>query len=382
MGVYFKQLGLNAAQAGILSGCRPLVEYFAAPFWVGWAERNNRLKTVLLASLGCWILFTFPLGSIQPEPVGCLRKVNITHAMIEPPEPVTVAMYKREALPEEYYEDQNDNTDPDYVYPPIALPLASQPNAEHQEHRLQPDPDDDDDEEDEKTETESYNDNGPHVRTKRYIPRPVPGISPIRVTYAINYRVKENKNWVSPSYSSQIFKKDDVSKVFFLLLLLVIIGEALSSPSVVLADTAVLSFLGDQAGLRYGHQRMFGSVGWAISMFFMGIALDHSTFPARKCVPLPQEKNYTVCFSIFVVLMGLATLVGWRLKMPECNVNMGLEMGQAGEGGGAAPGNNGYGQSFENVDIGDPYGGGGSIVSGGVTTQKTVRRICPGNRSQ
>jgi hypothetical protein len=39
MGVYFKQLGLNGAQAGVLSGIRPLVEYFCAPFWVGWAER-------------------------------------------------------------------------------------------------------------------------------------------------------------------------------------------------------------------------------------------------------------------------------------------------------------------------------------------------------
>lgn len=194
------------------------------------------------------------------------------------------------------------------------------------------------------------------------------------MTYAINYDRKENKNWVSPSYSSQIFKKDDVSKVFFLLLLLVIIGEALSSPSIVLADMAVLNFLGEQAATRYGHQRMFGSVGWAISMFFIGIALDHSTFPARKCEALPQEKNYTVCFSIFVVLMGLATLVGWRVKMPQVSGGgvSGLELG-GGEAGTAGAGAGGeYGQSFENVDIGDPYGGGGSIVSGGVTHQKTV----------
>ncbi|ODM99335.1 Major facilitator superfamily domain-containing protein 6 [Orchesella cincta] len=33
---------------------------------------------------------------------------------------------------------------------------------------------------------------------------------------------------------------------------------------------------------------------------------------------------------------------------------------------------NGYGQSFENVDIGNPHEAGGSIVSGGVTHQKTI----------
>lgn len=357
MGVYYKQLGLNGAQAGILSGCRPLVEYLAAPFWVAWAEKHNRLKTLLLVSLGCWILFTFPLGSIQPEPVGCLKRVNISHVMIMQPEPVTVNFNKREALPEEYYEDTDGdgerNEANDYLLPPVALPLQSPATAYTT---------DDDDDGSQVT----------LVRSKRYIPRPPPGISPLKVTYAVNYDKKENKNWVSPSYSSQIFKKDDVSKVFFLLLLLVILGEAVSSPSIVLADTAVLSFLGDQAATRYGHQRMFGSVGWGISMFFIGIALDHSTFPMRKCEPLPQEKNYTVCFSIFVVLMGLATLVGWRIKMPEVSVAGGIEMGGGVAAGAEVAGGNGYGQSFENVDIGDPYGGGGSIVSGGVTHQKTV----------
>jgi len=65
--------------------------------------------------------------------------------------------------------------------------------------------------------------------------------------------------------------------------MLVIIGECLSSPAILLADGAVLSFLGDQAGERYGHQRMFGSLGWAIAMFFVGIALDQSRFPTKKC---------------------------------------------------------------------------------------------------
>ncbi len=39
MGVYFKQLGLNGAQAGILVGIRPLVEFVSAGRWVRLAER-------------------------------------------------------------------------------------------------------------------------------------------------------------------------------------------------------------------------------------------------------------------------------------------------------------------------------------------------------
>lgn len=39
MGVYFKQLGMDAAQAGFLSGIRPIIEYLATPFWSGISDR-------------------------------------------------------------------------------------------------------------------------------------------------------------------------------------------------------------------------------------------------------------------------------------------------------------------------------------------------------
>ena len=33
MAVYFKQLGMDASQAGFLIGIRPIIEYLATPFW-------------------------------------------------------------------------------------------------------------------------------------------------------------------------------------------------------------------------------------------------------------------------------------------------------------------------------------------------------------
>lgn len=65
--------------------------------------------------------------------------------------------------------------------------------------------------------------------------------------------------------------------------MLVIMAEACASPAIVIADGRILEFLGDAAGERYGHQRMFGSLGWAIAMFFVGITLDQSKFPLMKC---------------------------------------------------------------------------------------------------
>lgn len=66
---------------------------------------------------------------------------------------------------------------------------------------------------------------------------------------------------------------------------------------------------------RYGHQRMFGSLGWGLAMFFVGIALDHSTaFSDHPCKPDVREKNYTICFAIFSVLMGAALITATQIN--------------------------------------------------------------------
>ena len=52
-------------------------------------------------------------------------------------------------------------------------------------------------------------------------------------------------------------------------------GEFFSAPAITLADTATLSFLEDDVE-NYGRQRMWGSLGWGLAMFFVGIALDQA----------------------------------------------------------------------------------------------------------
>lgn len=153
-------------------------------------------------------------------------------------------------------------------------------------------------------------------RTRRSIKWPVyhAGQSPIEVSFAENYDKKEHKNWVQPIISSIVYRTDDIQKAFFLLLLLVIIGEFFSAPAITLADSAVITLLGEDVD-RYGHQRMFGSFGWGLAMFFVGIALDHSTaFPNHPCGPDKKEKNYTICFATFSVLMAAALISATQIK--------------------------------------------------------------------
>ena len=46
MGVYFKQMGMNAGQCGLLMGLRPFIEFLSAPFWGSLADRWETESTL------------------------------------------------------------------------------------------------------------------------------------------------------------------------------------------------------------------------------------------------------------------------------------------------------------------------------------------------
>ncbi|XP_055638815.1 major facilitator superfamily domain-containing protein 6 isoform X2 [Toxorhynchites rutilus septentrionalis] len=262
MGVYFKQMGMNPGQCGLLIGTRPFVEFLSAPFWGSYADRCKKGKMLLLASLAAWIIFTLPLGFIQPPATSCIERKNATDFELRTP--VVPRILKRSI---------DENTLDEISFGKYTKP-------ENQFTRV--------------------------ARSAR--PIATAGQSPLSVNYANNFDHKLHNDLVSPIFSSIVYRTADIQKAFFLLLLLVIIGEFFSAPAITLADSAVITLLGEDAD-RYGHQRMFGSSGWGLAMFFVGIALDHSTaFPEHPCEPEKQEKNYSICFATFSVLMGAALI--------------------------------------------------------------------------
>uniref|UniRef100_A0A6B2EE17 Putative transporter n=1 Tax=Phlebotomus kandelakii TaxID=1109342 RepID=A0A6B2EE17_9DIPT len=269
MGVYFKQMGMNPGQCGLLIGIRPFVEFLSAPFWGSYADRFKKGKTLLLASLSCWILFTLPLGFIQPPAMSCLEKRNETDYELKIPQ---VPRILKRSIPQETAQELEES-------------FGRLADGARQFERV----------------------------TRSVRPISEAGQSPLDVRYASNYNAKLHGSWVSPLFSSIVYRTEDIQKAFFLLILLVIIGEFFAAPAITLADSAVITILGEESD-RYGHQRMFGSLGWGLAMFFVGIALDHSTaFPDHPCGPEKEEKNYTICFATFSVLMGAALLTATQI---------------------------------------------------------------------
>lgn len=304
--VYFKQLGMNAFQAGILVGIRPLVEMFSAPFWSSFPEKHH--KIMLLGSLGSFILFTISTAFIRPPATACVI-FNATHYVLYTPYSDRTDVFYEEQVIEK---DQSSATKEPEL-------LGSEPSSVRSK-RAPPG----------LVKEKVAKKQSPLSRflesidpVYRYKPPPghIIGKSPTSIDYTLNYNKDKHASYVSPAFSTVVYKWDDVKEVFFLLLLLILLGEFFSCPAVTLADTATLNYLGERTDL-YGRQRMFGSVGWAITMFFVGIALDRSTdFPGHPCGAHERERNYNVCFTYFAFLMLAATAVAYKFDFDYENVS-------------------------------------------------------------
>ncbi|XP_074652942.1 major facilitator superfamily domain-containing protein 6-like [Tubulanus polymorphus] len=286
MGVYFKQIGMNASQTGVLIGFRPFIEFCSVPFWGTVANRFRKAKWMLLLSLACWIIFTLALAFIKPPPYTCRVEHNDTHDIFEDAryKRDLSALYKREST---LLNNVGAEIDPGLV--------GSQWHS---------------------------GDVSKHIRTKRMTATRTKTKGPFgQSPYAVDHNDIANKDdvdvagLVEPGFSSIIYKAKAIAETFLLILLIIVIGEFFSSPALTLADSATLIYLEDDLEL-YGKQRMFGSFGWAIAMFFTGIALDHATsFPDHPCDHIEiGEKNYTICFAVFTVFMSLAWLTATQFK--------------------------------------------------------------------
>ena len=92
----------------------------------------------------------------------------------------------------------------------------------------------------------------------KWAPGYVVGTSPYRIYFNDSHKDYDKRSlWLTPTFSNEVFEKSGVDKVFFLLLLVVVIGEFFASPAIALADSAIITSLGEKQD-QYGSQRMYG----------------------------------------------------------------------------------------------------------------------------
>ncbi|KAK5984778.1 Major facilitator superfamily and Major facilitator superfamily domain [Trichostrongylus colubriformis] len=281
LAVYFKQLGMTATQAGVLLGCRPLVEFASGPFWGSFANRFRKQKLLLLFSLGSLIVFTLAIGFVQPITPYCVVLVpggNTSCQMMLVPAGKVIRGGALGMLKEAVVGRTRREAESQIIEKIIDL---------------------------------SSFDNEEDI---------VAGIAPEYITreQVCNYDENEYGVLVSPPHSTRVYRQPAVEQAFMLLLLLIALGEFFSSPALALADAATLNATKDNPQ-EFGKIRLFASVGWGLAMFVMGIGLDYSdTFRNHPCpTSNTTEKNYTLCFVMCSIFMCAAMLLATQFKFTD-----------------------------------------------------------------
>lgn len=288
--VYYKQLGMLASQNGLLVGIRYFIEFCSAPFWGVIADRFRKGKIVLLFSVMCWIVFNLGIGFVKPATMRCeSRKPVLTTVAPN----TTIPLVLPTAIPTNQSIQNNSNKRDISANQPFrylgnlgfSLPLFNANPAQNLQERSVPDTD---------NLTATANPNG----TLHTTVASSTSATTVKADKQITYNLREVEN------------------IFLLILLVVIIGEFFSAPAVTIVDTVTLQYLGKHRD-RYGLQRMWGSLGWGITMLAVGISIDHThinVFIQGEGCEILDYKNYRITFIVFGILMSIALIVSTQFR--------------------------------------------------------------------
>ena len=227
--LYFKQLGLSAAQTGLLVGIRPLCQAIGAPFWGILADKYKRRKAILLLGASAWLVKNMLILVIRPSHQACVASVgNESHLVT-----------KRDSL-------VNSQQKTASLSSTVQTALASIGTPDKEKHFIQVD-------------------NG------------------------------------------------ELLDVFYILLVLVIIGELFGSILHPLLDGCTVDFLGSERK-SYGRLRLWGSVGMVVTSLTVGLVINH--YVRQFCGE--KRKNYSIAFYFFAGFMAITIVFLFFAKIVYC----------------------------------------------------------------
>lgn len=133
----------------------------------------------------------------------------------------------------------------------------------------------------------------------------------IQNTHAGNTQLLGNSDSEQKIWMTNLLKTNpfELKRIFTILLVLVVVGEFLEAPSTTLADASLLEHLGEERRY-YGKQRLWGSLGFGLSSFLVGVLLERS----RHVVCGDQYTDYMICFCVFALLMVMTLFISTTFK--------------------------------------------------------------------
>lgn len=233
LALYYKQLGMNPTQSGLLVGIRYFIEFCSAPFWGVVADRFKKGKVVLLFSVFCWLIFNSGIGIVQPADISCKEQnLQMTTA--------AVATIPPTASNESFYLNTSSITTTDRMrrrrdligrYPWLSSDLFAIYRSERRFKR---------------DSNMSYT-MAPDVPNNTTRPEQTSTVPPTETT-SISTLAPNSTNTTlasttspitttaTPNYNTE-YNADQVQGIFLLILLVIIVGEFFSAPVLTIVDT-------------------------------------------------------------------------------------------------------------------------------------------------
>lgn len=343
LGVYYKQLWLNARETGILLGIRPFIKMLFSPVWGIITDYFRKPKTILLLSifgsliahwsqsivspfdLPCYPENTSSVVERKNEPIPGIAKsldlqINslknqhfkrefnsspLGYQSITAGESIARSMEQKRMAPENRKlekrssnykhpenESRKDGQDIDFH----VKDNPQRPNKQRDSNLVFSDKDfaelfenfetpkkstEEDREQTEEERAENVPGNGGGAEYIESLPRTI---------------MTKNKKIKSPKPKTD-FRIRDNKKIFIILLVLITFGEMVAAPAPMLTDSGTLTLLSGREH-EYGKQRLFGSLGWGTGALIAGAVVT-----AFHYCPYSDNINYVPIFYVFAVAM-------------------------------------------------------------------------------
>ena len=276
LGVYFKQLGLNASLVGILAGVRPLIQFISGPFWALLADKYKARKAILLFSILAWLVMTLLLAFPRPHREVC-KLTKVSQPVVNIINSKHSKAVQRSIVPPVSFQARFGElayTENCYscCHVPKSLKSSARNDGNSSEMILNI--------QDEKNSSPWKREkNIEEVSTKE------------EHHFEVKYVIERDRN--------------EIRDTFYILLVLIVIGEFLEAPSFIMIDTALLDHLGNEKK-HYGKTRLFGSIGYGLASFSVGALLDQ--FKYEFCGKM--FTNYIIIFYLFSGFMVVGFVFG------------------------------------------------------------------------
>ncbi|XP_075950864.1 major facilitator superfamily domain-containing protein 6-A-like [Anarhichas minor] len=302
LAVYYKQLGMSASRSGLLVGIRYFIEFCSAPFWGVVADRFRKGKVVLLFSVLCWLVFNCGIGFVKPAETICVQKDADATTTVAPVMTTTLLNDNFTQLSNSTNHTRRRRSLLDLTWIPKILDSYL---SVHHRHERSTD-----------TNATSPLGNTTQLTPNTTLPPPNTTLSAPNTTLIT---IITSPAPTEANVYQTIYNKDQVESIFLLILLVVIVGEFFTAPTLTIVDTVTLQNLG-KARDRYGLQRMWGSLGWGMAMLLVGIWSDHTytkvVISGIGCEDL-NLPNYQIAFIAFGVLMSVAFIVATQFHFDK-----------------------------------------------------------------